>query len=471
MNEAQQILFNQYQTAVELLAKRMLGEPYNFHRIQGRITAEMLKPSSLNWQNIISECIAQFERNAAYSAATIAASINPSQMAEMHGYAMENAEMDLVTAYTYFADAYGRYSETQIMLHETNWLLDGHSQMEVLSKADAMRRETGVSAFVKRSDGKQEFESELNAAIEGLSFDYPVKPFLGAMRKTIPYYEPSDYIVVAMLSGGGKSYHALNQMLYCALQGVPSTYINLENSPKNVQKRLWQMYSGQPFRRDFTLYSNEEIEKIRHDWEMVKNLPIRSVNPGNSFAEVVGCIREERYERGIELAIVDYVQLMDMPGIKGATHEIMRKISSGFRALAHELNIPIMVLAQVKQEVMQRADKRAGMYDIADCKNFTQDATTIILPYRPEHVKVECDPDGNPYEKGYADNFIAKGRETGVDASECRFDHIRGFYDVSEQTGMYPGASKPPKSNEQFIPAYDVTAGMSANRNDEKIPF
>lgn len=436
--DATQTLFNQYSTAVELLAKRMLGEPFNFHRIQDRVRPEMLAPANKQWRDIINECVAQFERNGAYSAATVATSLNPSEIGVFHGYAMEHSEMDLVTAYTYFYDAYGRYCETQIMLHQVNWLLDGHSAMEMLNRAESMRRERGISAFVKASDGKPEFESELFAAIDGLSFDYPVKPFLKSMRNKIPYYEPSDYIILAMLSGGGKSYHALNQILYCALSGIPSTYINLENSPKNVQKRLWQMYSGQAFRRDFSHYRPDELEKIRADWEMIKSLPIRSINPGNSFSDVAGCIREERYERGIQLAVVDYAQLMDIPSIRGARHEILARISAGFRALSLELNIPIMVLAQVKQEVMNRPDKRAGMYDIADAKNFTQDATTIILPYRPEYVQVMSREDGTPYEKGYADNFIAKGRETGRDASECRFNHILGFYDVPELPNDFP---------------------------------
>jgi hypothetical protein len=436
--DATQTLFQQYATAVELLAKRMLGEPFNFHRIQDRVRPEMLDPANKQWRDIILECASQFERNGAYSAATIATSLSPGEIGIFHGYAMEHAEMDVVTAYTYFYDAYGRYSETQIMLHQVNWLLDGHSAMEMLNKAESMRRERGISAFVKATDGKAEFEAELNAAIEGASFEYPVKPFLKSMQKKIPYYEPSDYIVLAMLSGGGKSYHALNQILYSALQGVASTYINLENSPKNVQKRLWQMYSGQAFRRDFSYYRADEIEKIRHDWEMIKKLPYRSVNPGNSFSDVAGCIREERYERGIELAVVDYAQLMDIPSVRGARHEILASISAGFRALSLELNIPVMVLAQVKQEVMNRPDKRAGMYDIADAKNFTQDATTIILPYRPDYVQITSDDNGTPYVKGYADNFIAKGRETGRDASECRFNHILGFYDVPEAQNDFP---------------------------------
>lgn len=429
-NDAIQTIFNQYQTSVEMLAKRMLGEPYNFHRIQGFVQKEAIRPSHGIWQHIILECIDQYSRNASYSSATVAASINPEYIGEYYNYSLEHSEMDLPTAYAYFLDAYGRFVETQIASSVGNWLLDGYSALETVSMADKMRREKSIAASVKGSDGRQEFEAELFASMEGKIFDHPIKPFLRSMREKTYFYEPEDYIVVAMLTGAGKSYYALNQMYYSASQGHPCLYVNLENAPKSVQKRLWQMHIGEGFKRDFSYLTIEEMREYKEAWEHVKELPIRSVNPGRNLENVVSVIREERYERGIELAVVDYAQLMKVRGHKGGRNYELAEISATLRALNLELKIPIMVMAQVLKDVWNKPERRAGIFDIKDCSEFSFDATIVELPYRPEYVKIENDPDGNPYPKAYADIHRGKGRDTGTGVYVCQFDWIRGFHDL-----------------------------------------
>ena len=440
---------NQYYTALEMLAKRMLGEPYNFHRIQGQIKPETLQHSGYIWNNIIEECISQFNKNGSYSCATVAANMEISfkipdedkgmysgqfltnyMINQLFGYSLEFSETDLVTAYAYFVEAHGRYVETQIASQVGNWLLEGYSALETVAMADKMRREKSIAASVKGTDGREEFEAELFASMEGKIFDHPIKPFLRSMREKTYFYEPEDYIVVAMLTGAGKSYYALNQMYYSASQGHPCLYVNLENSPKSVQKRLWQMHIGEGFKRDFSYLTMQEMKQYKEAWEHVKELPIRSVNPGRNLENVVSVIREERYERGIELAVIDYAQLMNVRGYRGGRNYELGAISATLRALNLELKIPIMVMAQVLKDVWNKPERRAGIFDIKDCSEFAFDATIVELPYRPECVKIENNPDGNPYPKGYADIHRGKGRESGTALYGCQFDWIRGFHDL-----------------------------------------
>lgn len=461
---AQQKLYTHLQTALEMLAKRVLGEPYNLHRIEDQVKKEMLPPGA--WSEIISECLKQFKKAGSYSASTVAVSLSR-DVGELQGYSMEESGMDLVTAFDFFFDSYCRYSETEIMQHQTNWLLDGDTNTEIIAKAEKMRREKGMGARVHHSDGRDEFEKELFASFEGIIYDYPVKPFLSSLRTQIPFLEPGDYVVVAMLSGGGKSYFAINQILYSANQNIPSLYINLENAPKNVQKRMWQMDCNIKFERDFSGMDIQEMMKLKAAWEKVKDMPIKSVNPGPFLHNIISEIRQHRYERGIEFAVVDYAQLVYINGYKQSRINELTEISAKFRALSLELQIPVIVLAQVKQEVIQRPDKRAFMYDIADCKNFTQDASLILLPYRPDYVNVferEIGPGViEPYPEGYADIFAGKGRETGRLGAECRFNHIKGFYDV------------PTIFEERIlqnnVPEWKPTAGITRPVNDEDIPF
>ena len=203
---------NQYYTALEMLAKRMLGEPYNFHRIQGQIKPETLQHSGYIWNNIIEECISQFNKNGSYSCATVAANMEISfkipdedkgmysgqfltnyMINQLFGYSLEFSETDLVTAYAYFVEAHGRYVETQIASQVGNWLLEGYSALETVAMADKMRREKSIAASVKGTDGREEFEAELFASMEGKIFDHPIKPFLRSMREKTYSYEPADY--------------------------------------------------------------------------------------------------------------------------------------------------------------------------------------------------------------------------------------------------------------------------------------
>lgn len=87
------------------------------------------------------------------------------------------------------------------------------------------------------------------------------------------------------------------------------------------------------------------------------------------------------------------------------------------------------------------------MYDIKDCADFTQDATIVQCLYRPGYfgVTTRTESGGQEiYPEGYADKFIAKGREIGTGLAKCRFDHIRGFYDE-------------PTAQPNYAPSYDIS--------------
>ena len=238
--------------------------------------------------------------------------------------------------------------------------------------------------------------------------------------------------------------------------------MNLENIPKDVRKLLFQMYT----KKEFSLEGNakmsiEQMGEMRDKWEALKKMPFKSVNPGRSLPSVLSFIRQERQERGIELAIVDYAQLISIPGNKQNRNYELAEISASLRCLALDLKIPVMVMAQLKQEVFYRGDKRGTMYDIRDCANFAQDATHVQLLWRAGYFKIHADENGQPYPDGYADIHNAKGRSTGTAIASCSFSHIRGFYDP-EQDG--PQTEAP-----AWSPA--MPASFSRPSLDEDMPF
>lgn len=419
-----------YQTSFDTLANRCLGEPYNFHRVAAMLLPGLLN-SDIHAAKLIKSCLTQYTKKSSYTPQSVAldCGLNAQDVIKL---AQTDAEMTLPDAMDSFMHYHGQWAEMRLAKFTEGWVLKGMSSEEMQAAATLARKEFGLAARLTSSDGKEEFEAKLLAAIDGIEFTYPVRPALAEMRALVPYYEPGDYIVVAALTGQGKTYYALNQIHALSIQGIPSCCINLENTPANMQKRVWQMHAQRKFKSDLR-GTDAEMQECLNKWEEVKKMPFRSYNPGPTLPAVLSTIRQDWHERGIQFAVVDYAQLMNVPGYRGGRNYELGEISAAFRALALELQIPIMVLAQLKQEVSKTGDKRGGLYDIKDCSNFAQDATMVQVLYRPGYFDItEREVGGGiePYPENYADVFVAKGRETGPALAAARFDPVKGFYDA-----------------------------------------
>ena len=424
----------QYECAVDTLACRILGEPYNLHRIAADIFPAMFN-GGLSGQ-VVLESVSQFRNNGHYTPGTVAAALKVSPEA-LYEMSRRDTDMDLSFAFGLFREIYGRFVEVQIADYTCGWAMQGMTGDEIRIQADRMRKDKAAFSRIAGSDGRAEFESELYAALDGKSFDYPVKPPLSALRKLAPYHEPGEYIIIAGRTGMGKSYIGLNYIYHLSALGVPTSYINLENTPKNVQKRIWQMHSGLQWSYNLGGLSDEKTRHAVRCWEEVKAMPFRSLATGRRLDSIVNAIRQEYYERGIKLAVVDYLQLMKEPSQKGNRVNELAEISAEIRALALELQIPIIGLAQINREAERTAGKRPSLVDLRGSGDLEQDASTVMLLFRPSVYEITEDSDGMPYPDNYADIHIAKGRDSGTALVKCRFDPIRGFYDA-EQTPVFP---------------------------------
>lgn len=459
-------LQQKYNRALTALTNRALGEPYNWYKVDHLISPQILA-SGVEDATILLECQKQFRETGSYSPYSIGLNISGvhSKTDSFSERAMQDAELDLPAAFDLFFELHRQVVETEIAAAVPYYIESGKSADEALIEAEKYRQQKGATARVIGTDGKEEFESELIAALDGKVYEYPVKPHLPKLRSFLPHYEPGDYIVVSALSGVGKSYFALNTIFHNAQNGVPCVYINLENSPKNMQKRLWQMQAARMFRRDMR-GGDTETNAALAAWEQVKKLPIKSVNPGPELPAVLSAIRYAWHEMGAQFAAIDYAQLMYIPGVRDSRNNELGKVSAAFRSLALELQMPIMVLVQQKQEVDKTATKRGGLYDIKDCANFAQDATLCASLYRPVQLQVRCDPDGNEYAANYADITFVKGREQGLAFAACAFDPALGFYEAQPEFNPIPGQSAASQSLKSMFPA----SGPS-RQEPEDMPF
>lgn len=446
-------------TATRMLAAAALNQPYSFFQIAPQLRPAMMESAGYGaeWGKVLAECKAQHEKHGQYTPRSVGNVLG----SDLSGVALEGADMELRFAFDLFFEQWGKVTEVKVHDSYYRWLSEGRTSEDISALSHQMRRDAGLFREGMESDGEAEFEHEMFESFEGRIQQPTVAPPISSLRRLISGYKPGDYIVVAALSGVGKSFYALNHIAHLAFADVPCTYVNLENIPKDVRQILFQMLTG----REYSLEGNarlpiEQMSEMREKWGALKKMPFRSVNPGRSLPAILAFIRQERQERGIQFAVVDYAQLISIPGYKGPRNYELAEVSAALRCLALELNIPIMVMAQMKQEVWLRGDKRGSMYDVRDCANFAQDATHVQLLYRPSYFKIDSDECGQPYPPGYADIHNAKGRSTGTAIADCTFSHVKGFFD---QDGF--GDTAP------AIPPFNPAAGFSARRNEEENPF
>lgn len=453
-----------YRNAVEVLSCRMLAEPYNMHLIIDRIHDAMF----LGEDTIPRACIRLFKKGRAYSTFSVAQDIraNVEQEAEhsvgligatrLAEMARRHAETTLMEAFDVFEIAYGQWVEMEIGHDVYSLIAKGLTPEEIRVHQHKERQRRGVLLKVDVADGRAEFEQLLSGALRGEVPNYPVKTPLGALRRFLPCFEPGEYVIAAGRTGMGKSYFGLNCLYSCALDGVPAAYVNLENAPKDVQRRLWQMRSGIRFEHDLSHKSDAETRRIVESWEWVKACSVRVFNTGRNLKHIAATIRRDYLERGTQLFVVDYIQLMrDEEGRRQRLDELA-EISATLRALALELKVVVMGIAQVNREAEKSADKRPQLSDLRGSGDLEQDATTVILLYRPGYYDIDTDRDGSPYPENYADLHIAKGRNSGPAMVKCRFDHVRGFYD--------------PEPEGQPGPSYNFSP-MPRQEPEEEMPF
>jgi replicative DNA helicase len=139
-------------------------------------------------------------------------------------------------------------------------------------------------------------------------------------------------------------------------------------------------------------------------------------------------------QNGARIAYVDYLQLVNGEIKKGEnrTQEV-GKVSRELKALAKNLDIPIIALAQLNREIEKRTDQRPKLSDLRDSGEVEQDADLIIFPFRPEMTVaeggvIEVAGIGNVVGTGYTRTELAKHRNGGVGVAELRFDAERTHF-------------------------------------------
>ncbi len=219
--------------------------------------------------------------------------------------------------------------------------------------------------------------------------------------------QPGDLIVIAGRPSMGKTTLAVNIAENAAIGSkVPTAIFSMEMPSQQLAFRMISSLGrvNQTHLRTGN-FPDEDWSRINTAVQLMSEAPIFiDDSAGLSPTEIRARSRRLQREHGLGLIVVDYLQLMSVPGNKENRATEISEISRSLKALAKELSVPVIALSQLNRSVEQRTDKRPVMSDLRESGAIEQDADLIIFIYR-EEVYNQDTP-----RKGIADISIAKQR-------------------------------------------------------------
>lgn len=232
------------------------------------------------------------------------------------------------------------------------------------------------------------------------------------LNKKINGLQRTDLILIAARPAMGKTAFSLNLVQNAALKGDASVAVfSLEMSKEQLVQR---MLSSQ---------SSVELKKIKtgtlndNDWpRIIDAMAVLSDakihiddTPGIKISELRSKCRKLKIEKGLDLVLIDYLQLMESEGNNESRQQEISKISRSLKVLAKELNCPVVALSQLSRAPEQRADHRPMLSDLRESGAIEQDADIVMFLYRDEYYHADSES------KNIGEIIIAKNRhgETG----------------------------------------------------------
>lgn len=222
-------------------------------------------------------------------------------------------------------------------------------------------------------------------------------------------FHSGDLVIVAARPGMGKTSFALSIVHHLAVENnEPVAFFSLEMSRHQIVMRLLGEESKIPLKKIRSGFlNNEEILKLTEISVRMMKAPLFIDDTASlSILDLKAKARRLKKDYDIKLIIVDYLQLLRSHRRAENRQQEVAEISRGLKALAKELEIPVIALAQLSRQAELRADKRPQLADLRESGSIEQDADLVLFIHRPEYYK----KNPSPQEEGLAEIIIAKQR-------------------------------------------------------------
>ncbi len=316
----------------------------------------------------------------------------------------------------------------------------------------------------------QEISTIMNQAILQIEANVEKKDGLTGVPsglKTLDHitagWQKSDLIILAARPGMGKTALALSMLRNAAVDFQKSVAIfSLEMTATQLVTRLIASESG---------LNSEKLKKGQleeHEWAQlhtkIQKLSKAKIyiddTPSLPIFELKAKCRRLHSKHNIEMIVIDYLQLMrgeDRTNKNGNREQEISYISRSLKALAKELNIPIIALAQLSRDVEKRGgDKKPQLSDLRESGSIEQDADIVGFIWRPDYYKLSSDV--YEHDKSMAEIMISKHRNGRTDNARVRYvSHLAKFENYEEN--YYP-------TDEEQGPK-TVTLGSKVNTDSE----
>jgi len=230
--------------------------------------------------------------------------------------------------------------------------------------------------------------------------------------------QPSDLVIVAGRPSMGKTALALNIAHHAGVEyGLPSVIFSLESGKEQIVERLLcaeARVDSQKLRTGFL--SEDDWAKLTAAAGVLAEAPLYiDDSPMLGVMELRARARRLKAEHDIQLVVVDYLQLMVGDRRSESRQQQISEISRFLKALAKELNVPVMAISQLSRAVEQREDKRPRLSDLRESGAIEQDADLVLSLYREAYYTHDEDDEGR------AELIINKQRRGPVGRLELVF--------------------------------------------------
>lgn len=226
---------------------------------------------------------------------------------------------------------------------------------------------------------------------------------------------PSDLVLIAARPSMGKTAFVLNIAQYMAFRkDITVAIFSLEMSKEQLVNRLLAMESHVDSQnmRTGTL-KDEEWTKLVEGFDVVgRSHLIIDDTPGISIAELRSKCRKYKLEHNLGIVMIDYLQLMSGSGRSDSRQQEISDISRSLKALARELDVPVIALSQLSRAVEQRPDHRPMLSDLRESGAIEQDADVVMFLYRDDYYHKDTE------KKDIAEVIIAKQRNGPIGTIE-----------------------------------------------------
>ncbi len=312
---------------------------------------------------------------------------------------------------------------------ETEDLLES-AEKEVFSISQTFLQNKFVSLkdiLSKRFEAFAELhEAEDKDQIRGISSGFK------SLNNILGGFQASDLIVLAARPSMGKTALSLTFALSAAIDHKKTIGIfSLEMSKEQLVDRMfasrlkvdsWKLQRGR--------LSDEDFQKMGPVMDELSSIPVYiDDSVGASISELRAKARRLQMEHGLDMIIIDYLQLMTTgnSALMGNRVQEISEISRSLKALSRELHIPILALSQLSRGVEARNDKRPILSDLRDSGAIEQDADIVMMLYRDDYYNEDSDF------PGITEIWVRKHRNGPIGHIDLRFDKTQmRFYELEK---------------------------------------